>query len=67
MDQYRVETVAHGSFAIVRFGDDGRETIYVTSDQLAAIRTRDELERAEARAFKAGLIVGHAERLDRPV
>ena len=66
MDEYRVETVDRSTFRVLRYGDDGCATVHVTQSHLEARRMRGELERAEARAFKAGLIVGHAEALARP-
>lgn len=66
MDHYRVQTMGRTIWAVVRYGDDGVKTVHMSSNRFEAQRMRDELERCEARAFKAGLIVGHSETLARP-
>lgn len=55
---FEVRTIERNTWAVVR----GRDRVFVTTDWVAAVRTKDELNRADRRAFYEGLIVGASER-----
>jgi len=65
-DKYYVETVSRETFAVMCRGDAGCHAVHMTQSRLEALRMRDELERADRRAFNTGLIVGHDEKACRP-
>lgn len=49
-----VRTLARDTWAVLSRGIK----VYVTTDRIAALRVRDELERADRQAFYEGLIIG---------
>lgn len=43
------------TFAIIRHSKRRKETVYMTTDRLAALRVRDELDRVAETAYLLGL------------
>lgn len=58
---YSVLTEARNTWRVVRLDDEGRATVHMTTDRLEAVRMRDELEKADKRAFYQGLLIGRGE------
>ncbi len=59
---FSVETASRDTWCVVRSYDGLRETTHMTKCKIEAVRMRDELEKADKRAFYEGLLVGHGER-----
>ena len=59
-ETYTVETVAYGIWRVVARHLGGK-CVFMTEDHLAALRTRDELDRAYREGFYHGLLTGHGE------
>lgn len=58
---FTVEHAERSVWRIVRTYDGQRNTVHMTGCRLEAQRMRDELERADKRAFYEGLLIGRAE------
>ena len=56
-----VETHGRSTWAVTRYFDGECSVVHMTGDRLEAVRMRDELEKADRRAFYEGLLIGRAE------
>lgn len=58
--RYKVEPVDRETFAVVRISGAERQTVFMVTDEICALRVRDELCRADRRGFYEGLIAAKA-------
>jgi len=58
---FSAERHSRSIWAVVRTFDGQRNVVHMTGSDIEAVRMREELERADKRAFYEGLLIGRAE------